>query len=181
MKHASPVKLEENPASSVPDSASLLYPLVAGQTVAPGKDGRFSGIVIGELISMTDKGRFPMVVYPVRSPAAAVQARTTLDLHREHIGARVVLMFEGADPMKPIVLGVLREDGRLPCEPVPGKIDVDADGQRLTVSAKEQLVLRCGDASITLTKSGKILLHGSYVSSHSSGVLRIKGGSVQIN
>jgi hypothetical protein len=49
------------------------------------------------------------------------------------------------------------------------------------VSAKEQLVLRCGKASITLTKEGKVLIQGAYVSSRSSGVNRIKGGSVQLN
>lgn len=51
----------------------------------------------------------------------------------------------------------------------------------MIVSAKEQLVLRCGKASITLTKAGKVLIKGSYVLSRSSGVNRIKGGSVQLN
>jgi hypothetical protein len=62
-----------------------------------------------------------------------------------------------------------------------GQIEVDADGKRLIVSAEERIVLRCGKASITLTKEGKILVQGAYVSNQSSGVLRIKGGSVQIN
>jgi hypothetical protein len=61
------------------------------------------------------------------------------------------------------------------------QVDVDADGQRLIVSAKEQLVLRCGKASITLTKAGKVLIEGSYVLSRSTGVNRLKGGSVQLN
>ncbi len=51
----------------------------------------------------------------------------------------------------------------------------------MIVNAKEQLVLRCGKASITLTRAGKILIKGSYVLSRSSGVNRIKGGSVQLN
>jgi len=63
----------------------------------------------------------------------------------------------------------------------PGLVEVDADGQRLFVTAKQQLVLRCGAASITLTKAGKVLIQGSYVSSRSSGVNRIKGGSIQLN
>ena len=58
---------------------------------------------------------------------------------------------------------------------------VEADGERLIVSAKEQLVLRCGRSSITLTKAGKVLIQGTYVSNRSSGVVRIKGGSVQLN
>jgi len=42
-------------------------------------------------------------------------------------------------------------------------------------------VLRCGKASITLTREGKVLIHGSYISSRSTGVNRVKGGSVQLN
>jgi hypothetical protein len=49
------------------------------------------------------------------------------------------------------------------------------------MTAREQLVLRCGAASITLTRDGKVLIQGAYVSHRSSGVMRIKGGSVQIN
>jgi hypothetical protein len=49
------------------------------------------------------------------------------------------------------------------------------------MSATDQMVLRCGKASITLTKEGKVIIQGAYVSSHSAGVLRLKGGSVQIN
>jgi uncharacterized protein (DUF2345 family) len=63
----------------------------------------------------------------------------------------------------------------------PGQVEVDADGERLIVTAKDRLVLRCGKASITLTKEGKVLVEGTYLSSRSSGVNRIKGGSVQLN
>jgi hypothetical protein len=63
----------------------------------------------------------------------------------------------------------------------PGQVEVDADGERMIVAAREQLVLRCGKASITLTKAGKVLIQGDYVLSRSSGVNRIKGGSVQLN
>jgi hypothetical protein len=89
----------------------------------------------------------------------------------------VALMFEGGDPAKPIVVGVLQRPGR----PEPKPMDVEVDGDRLVFSARNEIVLRCGKASITLTRAGKVLLRGAYVSSRSSGVNRIKGGSVQIN
>ena len=48
--------------------------------------------------------------------------------------------------------------------------------------AKSLLALAVPDkASITLTSAGKILLRGAYILNRSSGVNRIKGGSVQIN
>ena len=55
------------------------------------------------------------------------------------------------------------------------------DGDRVVISADKEIVLQCGKASITLTRAGKILLRGAYLLSRSSGVNRIKGGSVQIN
>jgi uncharacterized protein (DUF2345 family) len=62
-----------------------------------------------------------------------------------------------------------------------GNVDVEADGERLVVSARQQLVLRCGKARITLTRAGKVLVEGTYISSRSSGVNRIRGGSVHLN
>ena len=92
-----------------------------------------------------------------------------------------MLMFEDGNAARPIVMGVLHEGASTPLDQPPGHVEVDADGQRMIVSAKEQLVLRCGKASITLTKAGKVLIEGSYVLSRSTGVNRIKGGSVQLN
>jgi hypothetical protein len=123
----------------------------------------------------------PLVIYPGQSGTAAIAARTTIDLQGEHIGDEVVLTFENGDPWKPIITGRIRKPSAWPTPDRPAQVDVDADGQRLIVSAKEQLVLRCGKASITLTKAGKVLIDGSYLLSRSTGVNRIKGGSVQLN
>jgi hypothetical protein len=93
----------------------------------------------------------------------------------------VLLLFESDENAGPIVIGVLREGSDWPAREKPAQVEVQADGERMIVSARKQLVLRCGRASITLTEEGKILIHGTYVSSRSSGVHRIKGGSVHIN
>ena len=52
--------------------------------------------------------------------------------------------------------------------------------QLLAADARE-IVLQCGRASLVLTRAGKVLLRGSYVSLRSSGMQRITGASVQIN
>ncbi|MDX2505188.1 MAG: DUF6484 domain-containing protein [Gammaproteobacteria bacterium] len=59
--------------------------------------------------------------------------------------------------------------------------DVYLDGQRIVLEGKEEIVFKCGDASITLTKAGKILIRGKYLLNRSTGVNRIMGGSVQVN
>jgi hypothetical protein len=139
------------------------------------------GVVIGELVAISQEGRRPLVIYPSQTDTAALPARTVVDLHGKHIGKAVTLMFENGDPTRPIVTGVLREHEAWPLEEPPDQVEVDADGARMIVSAKEQLVLRCGKSSITLTKAGKVLIEGSYLLSKSTGVNRVKGGSVQLN
>ncbi|RYF47599.1 MAG: hypothetical protein EOO27_37130 [Comamonadaceae bacterium] len=138
-------------------------------------------VVVGELIALTDGGLTPLVRYAGQPGSAALCARTVVDLHGAHIGQAVVLQFENGDPMSPIVMGVLRPVAGWPLTEAPLQIDVDADGERMILSAKQQLVLRCGKASITLTRAGKVLIQGAYVSSRSTGVNRVKGGSVQLN
>lgn len=176
-------------------AAELLSPLLQGRageaaraptaqaaTAAPAEASGTSaiqGVLVGELLALADGGTTPLVRFAGQT--AAVRARTTVDLHGPHIGQPVVLMFEGGDAGRPIVIGVVRQAAGWPLAEPPAQVDVDADGQRLVVSAKEQMVLRCGKASITLTKSGKVLIEGSYVLSRSTGVNRVKGGSVQLN
>jgi hypothetical protein len=165
------------------EAADLLSPLLRGAThgsAAPAA-GPIQGVVIGELLALTDNGATPLVRFAGQQGASAVAARSSIDLHGPHIGQGVVLMFEHGDPARPIVIGVLRGAAGWPQADRPAQVDVDADGQRLVVSAKEQLVLRCGQASITLTKAGKVLIEGSFLLSRSTGVNRIKGGSVQLN
>src|SRR5262245_58845752 len=137
-----------------------------------------ASIVVGELVAMTGEGRTAALVrYPGQPGSAALAVRSVVDLYGSHLGSKVVLMFEGGDAGEPIVSGVLPDGAGWPLAERPGQVEVDTDGERLIVSAKEQLVLRCGKASITLTKAGKVLIQGTYVSSRSSGVNRIKGGS----
>jgi hypothetical protein len=177
-------RLDDHPAEAehtADQAADFLSPLVVGRTMTNAESPALSGgVVVGQLIAMTEHGRAPLVIFPGQSGSAAIQARTVMDLHSAHVGRHVVLAFEGADPGKPIIMGLVRED--LSSTPrQPGHVKVDRDGERMIVTAKTQLVLRCGKASITLTEAGKILIEGTYVSSRSTGVNRLKGGSIHLN
>jgi hypothetical protein len=166
-------------ADAEPGQPDALAPLLRARPAVLAQQA-LPEVVIGELIAITDAGCTPLILYAGQPGSAALRARTVLDLHGAHIGKSIVLSFENGDATKPIVMGVLRQAGDRPLE-APGQVQIDADGERMIVSAKEQMVIQCGKASITLTKAGKVLIQGSYVSSRSTGVNRIKGGSVQLN
>jgi hypothetical protein len=63
----------------------------------------------------------------------------------------------------------------------PQVIEADVDGRRVRIVAREQIVLECGEASITLHRNGRIVIKGTYVETSSEGTNRIKGGQVRIN
>ncbi len=107
---------------------------------------------------------------------ARLTSAVTPDLVRaaQRNGTPVVLGLERGDPSLPILLGVL-------AAPAGSHSEAQIDGRRIQLTGEEEVTLRCGKASITLTRAGKIILRGSYLLSRSSGVNRIKGGSVQIN
>jgi hypothetical protein len=133
------------------------------------------GVAVGRLTGVDDAG-VPSVALSPDWSAATLPARSTVTLGASEIGCDVVLAFEEGDRRRPIILGVVRQPG--------GAVEASAatqDDERLVLTAKREIVLRCGRASLTLTRAGKVLLRGAYLLSRSSGVNRIKGGSVQIN
>jgi Domain of unknown function (DUF6484) len=141
---------------------------------------RVDGVVIGVLMGF-DEGGAPLVVFPGNPVEQAVPARTTASLGHDHIGAEVALMFEQGDPARPLVMGrILHPEVALGAAG-NRRLQATIDDQRLELKAEREIVLRCGKASITLTRAGKILLRGAYIFSRSTGVNKIKGGSVQLN
>ena len=104
-----------------------------------------------------------------------------MDVYAPHIGRDVVLVFEAGKSDRPIITGCIRRTDCHSLPDLPARVELEADGERLVVSALHGLVLRCGKASISLSPEGKIVVRGTHVVSHSSGLNRIKGGSVQVN
>jgi hypothetical protein len=66
---------------------------------------------------------------------------------------------------------------------VLGKVARYRDSSRRAVElvAEDGLTLRCGGASVTLKKTGKILLKGIDIVSHARRKQRLRGGSIQLN
>jgi hypothetical protein len=110
-------------------------------------------------------------------PGLRCAARSTVALRHAQIGASVLVVFENGDVSRPIILGVIEPQG---IAPTPS-VTVQVDGERQLIEAEREIVLRCGEASITLTRAGKVIIKGSYILSRSSGYNKIKGAAIDIN
>jgi Domain of unknown function (DUF6484) len=165
----------------VPEQVSTVIAQEPSSCVVPDREAtpafQWASIVVGRIAALRDSGE-PLVDFPANTSGELVPARALVRLTAAEIGREVALTFEDGDAAKPIIMGVLPP-------PAPAgthqALTVVADHEHLTITARQQLVLRCGRSSITLTAAGKVLITGEYLLSRSSGVNRIKGGSVQIN
>jgi hypothetical protein len=162
----------------------LARPRKAGGIEDQGMN-RINGIVIGVLSDPGGEGP-PSVYYPGIPNDEPVAAISTEDMTNQNRGSEVALGFVDGNPVLPIILGLIHKTGDQERssghEPEMAQtIDVRIDGDKLTLSADKEIVLKCGKSSITLTRAGKVIVKGAYVSNHATGVNRIKGGSVQIN
>jgi hypothetical protein len=150
-------------------------------SVAPAAEGRATlaavpAVVLGTVTGWDESAR-PLVVYPGSPVEHPLPALTTLPLPDDAFGREAALQFIDGDPLRPLIVGLIQPPTPLPANPAEAKVD----GRRVEFTAEQEIVFRCGKASITLTRAGKVLIEGAYLLSRSSGVNRIKGGSVQIN
>jgi len=178
------------------DSATI----ASQQTVPTGE------IIISTLVGLNDT-RQPIVKFEAFGHHDPVVASTTLSIGPEHVGRQAALLFLNGNMSTPVIVGfihsplhaLLESYDNAELEPVfsePSvmtnslleKTDSNSvsktlviDGKKVHIEGEEEIVLKCGDASITLTHTGKILIRGKYIVNRSSGVNRILGGSVQVN
>lgn len=135
-----------------------------------------------------------LVDFPQNLDGQPIPARFTVALDAVAVQAavaerqKVVLVFAEGEVRQPIVVGLVqplavkeRPAAQLAEVSLPPPLEARLDGKRVTLEAAEELVLRCGPASLTLRRNGMLQIKGAYVVSQASGVNRIRGGSVQIN
>jgi hypothetical protein len=94
-----------------------------------------------------------------------------------------LLLFEEGDPGRPILIALLHS-ATPTVDLLLGRTaprDVRVDGERVSIEGKEEVVLRCGKASLTLRRDGKVILRGVNVVSQADQIHKVRGGKVQIN
>jgi Domain of unknown function (DUF6484) len=167
----------------------------AGQIPGAAALSSMAGVVVGWLDPSSTPGRLSVdFAGNTLGPAAA---RTTILLSdaalTQAVASRqgVLLVFENADPALPIIIGLLQSQeaslfgallappSEAPSEKRRERVRLDADS--VVVEGQREVVLKSGEASLTLRRDGKVVIRGAYVETHAKGVNRIKGGAVKIN
>ena len=95
------------------------------------------------------------------------------------VGRQCAITLTGGSQPIPLVLGQLQSAviglGRateISVSEAEGKIEIQSD---------REISFRCGEATFRMTSAGLVELRGNRVVSHSTGLNRIRGGSVKLN
>lgn len=180
------MKQQDADTEVFPQDAATAVPVIA-----PGE------IIIGAIAGIDGQGQ-PLVDFSENASGQPLVAMSTLGITTAHVGRNVALLFAKGNPESPVIMGLIHSplhdlivayDAKTQESPAQEtsessglKVDdITIDGKRVVLEGKEEVVIKCGEASITLTKAGKILIRGNYVLNRANGVNRIQGGSVQVN
>lgn len=188
-----------------PETRPLAAPPARGPAEASAP---VRGHVAGHIVGVA-AGRW-LVDYP-GNPHGPLPARTTLHpagtalRHAAAVRAEALLVFEREQGDKPVVVGLLSppvadvaaaahrtglgaasaDAGAMGVAEVRPEAGVYAeplvDGERVVCTARDELVLRCGKASIQLLSDGTVRVRGTNLLSRASVANRIRGAHVQIN
>ena len=149
--------------------------------IPPALATRPAEVVIGRIVGIEADG-VPIVDFSENPAGEPVPALATARYDIESAGRDVALMFISGDPSRPLALGVVARPGGKDAQDASAVAPkADEPPECLTLAAKREIVLQCGRASIVLTRAGKVLVRGAYLSLRSTGMQRIIGASVHIN
>lgn len=160
-----------NPLPAHEEEATGAQTLLDQVQLAPAP--KLQGILLGNLSRIADDGT-PMIRVP--NIEGEFTAQSTVTLGEDMLGRQVALMFVQGMIERPVVLGVIQNP-----EPAKKSLEVVQDGRRIVLEAAEEIELKCGKASLKMTREGKVIVKGTHLVSRSSGANKIKGASVLLN
>jgi hypothetical protein len=153
-----------------------------------GLDTNADPVRVGKLVEIDEHGR-PIVIIGEGEPP--IVARVCM-LDPPPSAAEltdslpVLLMLEQGDPSRPIIIGVIRDSftttrSNVPVSGSDRSSPIELNGKALIFQGDEEIVLRCGQGSLTIRANGQIVVKGTRVVSRASESNKIRGASVEIN
>ena len=128
------------------------------------------GVVIGTLAQLDNKG-YPYVNFVTDQKFQEIRAKSIISISKEDCNRELVLQFELGNAQKPVIMGFLSKTDQ------EKKVEFH---KQVFIEASEEVVLRCGDASITL-RNNRVIIRGKDIVSRARRANKIRGGSVQLN
>jgi hypothetical protein len=141
-----------------------VLPLHAAQARAHAADA--GQLASARIESVDDEGVVRVSIGDAPAVVARIAASPELPVQALVPGAEVLVLVE--PDQAPVVVSTIL--ARLPAIP-----------QVLELQAAQQLILRCGDATISIAADGNIEIRGERIDSEAEGIQRIKGAQVRIN
>jgi len=145
------------------------------------------GATLGWIVRVDDEGVW---VDTEDNPSGPLLSLSVVALSPEELDAAIsdrreaVLLFV-VGTGQPVLLGLRQPlptlEADLPAALPTEDLVAAVDGERVHLEGKDEVVLRCGKASITMRRNGRIVIRGVQVESRATGRNRIKGGAVLIN
>jgi hypothetical protein len=159
------------------EDASLLDQIVENSKSKPASP---AGILIGLIVDIHATG---LPIVEILDPAFVndqpIVAQAICSLSALKVGRQCAVSLTAGDRPSAIVLGQLQssvfglgDSAEISVSQSEGKIDIQSDNE---------INLRCGKATLRMTSAGLVEIRGKKVVSHSSGLNRIRGGSVKLN
>lgn len=171
---------------------SSLNPLLCKPLREPTQSltGRLTGVAIGSIVGVDEHG--VQLALPGLHESI-VPARLLCELPQDWANRPCAVLFEGGDPARPLVMGLLLEipptAETMQTAPlaeeldnaVPADKELHVDGERVVIQADQELELRCGESVILLQRDGRIEIRGNYITSQATATQRLRGGSIHMN
>lgn len=138
-----------------------------------------SGPVVGTLLRVDANGRawveFPGSHGEVLARCAV--AEQAIPSSQDLPGSAVLLVFEAEDRHRPIITGFVRD--RLVPETSAAEQRIRA--AKIVLEGEQELVLSCGQGTLTMTADGRIVIKGTRLTSRASESNKVRGAVVLIN
>ena len=138
--------------------------------VSPAEQAGSEALTLSVFCGLGPNGEFLVMQEGELQP---VPALSKVGLFMHDVGCSVVVAHQQGG--LPLILGRVQ----LSAAATASVLKIDAE--RLLLDARRDIEIRCGEASIVLTRAGKVIIKGEYVLSRSKGANRIKGAYVDIN
>lgn len=155
--------------------------LTALHSLAVGSE---SDLIIGQFIGLDEQQR-PLITSSLHIKPVVAQAIVTINDDPMLLSGNSVILFMGSD--LPIIMGFVGDTLQNQKQTSFGLVgdtltsSLHVDGKKINLQAQNEVVLKCGKSSLSLSRNGKVTIKGTNITTRSSGANKIKGANVQVN